>query len=164
MSRRQPRNLDLQMSFALNVLWLLSGGLWVGLVWCCVGLACYVSLVLIPFGFACFRIANIAFCPFGRELISAQYLGERVPAMSLAGNVVWAVCFGWWLSLLATVIGLAHFITIVGIPWAIAYFRIAAASFAPLGKRVVTGEIARLAKRRYVERLFDGAEFVQNQV
>ena len=34
--------------------------------------------------------------------------------------------------------------------------------FAPLGKRVVTGEIARLAKRRYVERLFDGAEFVQN--
>ena len=57
--------------------------------------------------------------------------------MSLIGNVIWFVFggfvmgLGWWFAALLAAI------TIVGIPWAIAAFRIGAFSFWPFGRTIV---------------------------
>ncbi|MGO9443746.1 MAG: YccF domain-containing protein [Thiobacillaceae bacterium] len=57
--------------------------------------------------------------------------------MSLIGNIIWFVLGGfvmglaWWLAALLAAI------TIVGIPWAIAAFRIGSFSFWPFGREIV---------------------------
>lgn len=57
--------------------------------------------------------------------------------MSLIGNIIWFVFggfvmgLGWWLAALLAAI------TIIGIPWAIAAFRIGTFSFWPFGRQIV---------------------------
>jgi len=137
------------MTFALNMLWFASGGMFLGLIWCVAGIMCFLSIIMIPFGIACFRIADMAFCPFGKELVHAECMGEKPLAGAVIGNVAWVLMFGWWISLIAAIVGVMHCVTIVGIPWGVAYFRIAEVSLCPLGKRVVSKDVACLAKQQY---------------
>jgi hypothetical protein len=60
-----------------NLIWFIfCGGLWMGLGWILAGCILYVTIIGIPFGQACFRIASFAFFPFGKELVDARALGE----------------------------------------------------------------------------------------
>ena len=88
----------------------------------------------IPFGVACFRIAGFSFCPFGKKLVPTGDAGLGTAIF----NIIWIVFAGFWLALGSAVLGVAYCLTIIGIPWGIACFNIAQASFAPLGKRVVS--------------------------
>jgi len=145
------------MSFALNLLWFFLGGIWLGLGWCLAGLLCFVTIVCIPLGFACFRIAGFAFLPFGKDIIPAEMLGEKRILGTGLMNFIWVVFFGWWLALYAAAIGLVLCLTIFGIPWGIACFNISKASFAPLGKRVVSKDMAKAAIERWNKEKLDKA-------
>lgn len=91
-------------------------------------------LQFIPhFGVACFRIAGFSFCPFGKKLVESESAGVCTALL----NLIWIVFAGFWLALGSAILGVAYCITIIGIPWGIACFNIAQASFAPLGKKVV---------------------------
>jgi uncharacterized membrane protein YccF (DUF307 family) len=59
---------------------------------------------------------------------------------SVLGNVLWFVFVGWWLALLHVVAGVAYCLTIIGIPFGIALFKLALVGLFPLGKQVVTTE------------------------
>ena len=59
------------------------------------GLICCVLIITIPWGIACFRVANYALWPFGREVVSKPNAG----GWSVVGNVIWFVVAGFWLSL-----------------------------------------------------------------
>ena len=66
------------MSFIGNLLWFVFGGGFVlGLSWLLVGCVWCLTIVGIPIGIACFRIAGFAFLPFGKELVPAELLGEK---------------------------------------------------------------------------------------
>lgn len=52
-------------------------------------------------------------------------------------NVIWIVVAGLWLSLAHILAGAALCLTIIGIPFGLAHFKIAQVSWAPLGKRIV---------------------------
>lgn len=121
------------MSFIGNILWFAFGGIWLGLSWVVVGLLCCCTIVGIPFGIACFRIAGFSFCPFGKKLVKSESAGVCTALL----NFIWIVFAGFWLALGSAILGVAYCITIIGIPWGIACFKIAQASFAPLGKKVV---------------------------
>lgn len=57
--------------------------------------------------------------------------------MTLLLNILWFI-FGGWISGLAWILaGLILAVTVVGLPWTPAAFRIAGFSFAPFGKQVV---------------------------
>src|SRR5487761_690024 len=62
---------------------------------------------------------------------------ERGERMRLLGNIIWLLFgglvtgIGWWVA------GLLAAITIIGIPFAIAAFRIGAFSFWPFGREIV---------------------------
>ncbi|WP_425545081.1 YccF domain-containing protein, partial [Caenispirillum bisanense] len=43
-----------------NVFWFVMGGFLMGLAWWCIGLLCFLSIVFIPFGRACFVIGEMA--------------------------------------------------------------------------------------------------------
>ncbi len=56
---------------------------------------------------------------------------------SAIGNVLWFVFAGWWLALAHIAAGIGYCVTIIGIPFGVALFKLAIVGLFPLGKRVV---------------------------
>jgi len=126
------------MAFVGNVLWFVFGG---GIVawffWVVSGILLAATIVGLPFAIAAFRIAGFAAFPFGRELVDARLVGEeRILGTGLA-NFLWIILAGLWLAISHTLAGISYCLTIIGIPFGIAHFKLAMVSFAPLGKRPV---------------------------
>lgn len=136
------------MSFIGNLLWFILGGVVMGFLWILAGLLCCATIVGIPMGVACFRIASFAFFPFGKDLVPAEMIGEkRIVGTGLA-NLIWCIFIGLWLAIGNILLGIAFFCTIIGIPFGFAYFKLAKASFAPLGQRIVSSDLAKAARNR----------------
>ncbi|HEV2346860.1 MAG TPA: YccF domain-containing protein [Actinocrinis sp.] len=121
------------MRFVLNVIWLVLCGLWMAILYALAGLLCFALIITIPFGIASFRIADYALWPFGRTIEVRRDAG----AASLIGNVLWILLAGWWLATGHLVTGLLLFLTIIGIPLALANFKLIPISLVPLGVRIV---------------------------
>ena len=121
------------MTLLLNILYfIIGGGLVAGLAWVFVGFILAITIVGIPFAFAAFRIAGFAAWPFGRTLVDAP---DTMVGTGIA-NILWIIFAGWWLWISHVLAGIAYCLTIIGIPFGFAHFRLAYVSFAPLGKRV----------------------------
>ena len=56
-------------STLMNILWLLITGLWMALGTAINGLALCCTIVGIPFGLQCFKLAKLALMPFGARII-----------------------------------------------------------------------------------------------
>ena len=121
------------MRFVLNVLWLIFGGLLLALGYAVAGLICFILIVTIPFGIASFRMANYALWPFGRTVVKRPDAGVA----SAIGNVIWLIVAGWWLALGHLLTAVAQFLTIIGIPLAIANVKLIPVSLLPLGHQIV---------------------------
>nr|WP_042197309.1 YccF domain-containing protein [Kibdelosporangium sp. MJ126-NF4]CEL22875.1 POSSIBLE CONSERVED INTEGRAL MEMBRANE PROTEIN [Kibdelosporangium sp. MJ126-NF4]CTQ90015.1 POSSIBLE CONSERVED INTEGRAL MEMBRANE PROTEIN [Kibdelosporangium sp. MJ126-NF4] len=121
------------MKTLLNVIWLVLSGFWMAVGYVVAGIVCCVLIITIPFGLASFRIANYALWPFGRTIEQRREAG----AMSLIGNIIWIVFAGWWLAIGHVVTGLLLCVTIIGIPFGIANFKMIPVSLVPLGSRIV---------------------------
>lgn len=122
------------MRFILNVLWLIfGGGIVLALGYALAALVCFALIVTIPFGVASLRLASYSLWPFGRTVVSRSDAGV---ASGLA-NLIWVVVAGWWLALAHITAGIALCVTIIGIPFGIANFKLVPAAFWPLGREVV---------------------------
>jgi uncharacterized membrane protein YccF (DUF307 family) len=121
-----------------------------GLAWCVVGLLAFISIIGIPWGRACFVMAGFSFFPFGKEAISRSELtlSEDVGtgALGLLGNVLWFVFAGFWLAVGHVMSAILCFLTIIGIPFAIQHLKLAGISIFPIGKTIVSKEIAAEAR------------------
>jgi len=123
----------------LNVLWLVLSGFWLALGYVLAGVICCILIVTIPFGIASFRIAGYALWPFGRTIVDKPGAG----AGSVIGNVIWIIFAGLWLAIGHIVSGIALCITIIGIPFGIANFKMVPISLVPLGKDIVSTDAVR---------------------
>ncbi|MDK3256771.1 YccF domain-containing protein [Blastococcus capsensis] len=121
------------MRLLLNVVWLVLQGWVLALAYALAGVLACLLVVTIPFGIAAFRLAFFVLWPFGRTTVRAPGAG----APSVLGNLLWFLLAGWWLALLHVVAGIGFCLTIVGIPFGVASFKLAAVGLFPLGKRVV---------------------------
>ena len=121
------------MRTLLNIIWLLLSGLWMAAGYALAGLVCCVLVVTIPWGIACFRIAAYALWPFGRTVVRRPDAG----AASGVGNVVWLIVAGVWLALGHIAAGVGFLVTIIGIPFGIAHFKMLPVSLTPLGREIV---------------------------
>lgn len=130
-----------------NVLWFLLAGWWLAILYAVAGLIACVLIVTIPFGIASFRLAGYALWPFGRRVVVHRGAGVA----SLLGNVLWIVLFGWELFLAHVLAGALLCVTIVGIPFGVASFKMAGLALVPLGTRVVDAERADLPGYRVAE-------------
>jgi uncharacterized membrane protein YccF (DUF307 family) len=137
------------LRLVLNVIWFVLAGLWMAIGYVIAALICFVLfflVVTIPFGIASLRIAGFALWPFGRTVVRRPDAGVA----SAIGNVLWVVLCGWWLALGHLVSGIALCLTIIGIPFGIANFKLIPVSLLPLGRDVVTlEEAARLGAQSY---------------
>jgi uncharacterized membrane protein YccF (DUF307 family) len=116
-----------------NILWLVLAGFWLAVGYLVAGIINFILIVTIPFAFASWRLAGYALWPFGRVVVTKPTAG----AASALGNVLWFLLSGWWLALAHLFAGLLLCLTIIGIPFGVASFKMAGLAIAPLGKEIV---------------------------
>ena len=122
------------MRFILNVLWFIFGsGFLLAIGYGSAALLCFLLIVTIPFGVASMRLARYALWPFGRTIVSRPDAGVA----SGIANVLWVVIAGWWIALAHILTGIAQCVTIIGIPFGIANFKLVPVAFWPLGRQIV---------------------------
>lgn len=126
------------MRTLLNLLWLIFSGLWMALGYVVAGVICCILVVTIPFGIACFRIAGYALWPFGQTV---RQRGDAGTASGV-GNVIWLIVAGVWLALGHLSAGVAFCLTVIGIPFGIAHFKMVPVSLMPLGREIVPTDAA----------------------
>ena len=135
-----------------NFLWFILGGAIMGLCWWVLGALAFLTIVGIPWGRACFVIGQFTFFPFGQEAVCRRLLSGQddvgTSGFGMIGNVLWFVFAGFWLALGHVVSALACFVTIIGIPFGIQHLKLAGIALAPIGKTIVSKEIAAEARRR----------------
>lgn len=125
------------MTLLLNILWIVFGG---GLVICIEyllgGLVLCLTVVGIPFGVQCFKIAELGLLPFGKRI---EHDGDAAGSgcLGLVMNLLWFLVAGVWIFLSHLVLGIALAITIIGIPFAMQHLKLGLLALMPFGKRVV---------------------------
>ena len=122
------------MKTLANILWLVLAGFWLFLGYVLAGIVNCVFIITIPFGIQSFKLAGYALWPFGRVVVYRQH---RDVALGFLGNVLWFVFGGFWLALGHLITGILLFLTIIGIPFGVASFKMAGLAVAPFGKEVV---------------------------
>ena len=120
-----------------NILWIIFGGLISALGWIAAGAMWCVTIVGIPIGLQCFKLASISFNPFGKEVIY-----EDSGAVSFLVNVLWLLLSGWVLALCNFILGCVLCVTIVGIPFGKQFFKLAKLSLMPFGAEIVSSKKA----------------------
>ena len=138
------------MRAILNLLWFVLGGILMGLAWWLAGIVAYITIIGIPWGKACFVMGQFSFFPFGKEAISRRELHQADDigsgALGTIGNVIWFIFAGVWLAIGHVACAIANFVTIIGIPFGIQHLKLAGIALAPIGKTVVTKEVAAAAR------------------
>ena len=124
------------MRALLNIIWLVTGGLWLALGYLLFGLVACVLVVTIPAGVAAFRMARYALWPFGMAVVERRS-GALSQTMSGISNVIWFIVAGLWLALGHLVTAAAQAVTIIGIPLAIANLKMIPVTCFPFGKVMV---------------------------
>jgi uncharacterized membrane protein YccF (DUF307 family) len=54
----------------MNIIWLLTGGLWIAATHALFGLILCITIIGIPFGLQHFKLTAIALSPFGRDIVN----------------------------------------------------------------------------------------------
>ncbi len=121
------------MRTLLNIIWLVLSGFWLFLGYMLAALIMFVFIITIPWGIAAARIGVYALWPFGKTVVPTPTAGVG----SFLGNVIWVVLAGWWIALEHLISGIALCITIIGIPFGIANFKMIPVALMPLGKQIV---------------------------
>jgi len=116
------------MSIIGNLLWFILGGFILAVLWALGGLLVCLTIIGIPFGLQCFKIAAFVIWPFGHNI----ELG-RFGFGGLIGNILWIIFLGWELCILHLILGLVLCLTIIGIPFGLQHFKLAQLAFLPFG-------------------------------
>lgn len=120
------------MRLLLNILWaILGGGLVTALEYLLAGLLCCLTVVGIPFGLQCFKLAGLALFPFGKDFSSG-----RSTISGTAGNILWLVVAGFWIFLTHLGLALGLAVTLIGIPFAYQHVKLGFLALWPFGVRV----------------------------
>jgi len=119
------------MKFLGNIIWLIFGGLLIAIEYFVASLLLMITIIGIPFGVQTMKLAILALWPFGQKVVDN---GNSGGCLSVLMNVIWILIGGIWICLSHLVFGLLLCITIIGIPFGIQHFKMAALALTPFGK------------------------------
>ena len=118
------------MTLLLNILWFLLGGFILFFAYLLGAVLLCITIIGIPFGVACFRLAGLAAAPFGREI------REKAPPsgpIAILMNIIWILLPGLELALFHLAMALVFAITIVGLPFALQHLKMTRLALLPFG-------------------------------
>ncbi len=120
------------MNLLGNIIWLVFGGLAGAISWFIAGCIWSITIIGIPVGLQCFKIAGLSLWPFGKQVVYGT------SSMSFLVNIIWLLVSGWVLALGHLVSGILLCLTIIGIPFGKQSFKLAQLALMPFGARVVS--------------------------
>ncbi|MCB9707027.1 MAG: YccF domain-containing protein [Myxococcales bacterium] len=124
------------MTLLLNVLWIIFGGLVIALEYMVAGLVLCLTIIGIPFGIQCFKLAGLALWPFGREIRTPPRESVLGALTGSVFNVIWLIVAGIWIFLSHLAIAVALMVTIIGIPFAFQHLKLAVLALLPFGREI----------------------------
>ena len=130
------------VSLVLNVLWIVFGGVWMAAGWLMAAVIMAITIIGLPWARAALTIAIYTLLPFGQTVVDRPR-SAMAETLGLLGNIIWLVLAGWWLALGHLITAFFLAITIIGLPFAWAHFKLAGISLWPVGKEIVSAEEAR---------------------
>ncbi len=113
-----------------NIIWIICGGLIASVLWLLLGCVYCVTIIGIPVGLQCFKMASLTLNPFGKEI------EEKGGVCSFLCNVLWFLAGGFGMACVNFFFGCLLCITIVGIPFGKQFFKLAHLSLCPFGATV----------------------------
>ena len=122
------------MGCFMNLLWLLLGGIFTVVEYLISSLLMMFTIVGIPFGIQTLKLAGLALWPFGKEVRSGRRLSG---CLYILMNILWLFLGGIWICLSHLAFGIVLCITIIGIPFGLQHFKLAALALSPFGKDIV---------------------------
>ena len=121
------------MNLLLNIIWLIFGGFILVLGYLLGAIILCITIIGIPFGIQCFKLAGLALAPFGREI------REKEPpsgALAVIMNIIWILLPGLELAVTHLVLALLFAVTIVGLPIAAQHLKMTRLALLPFGFEV----------------------------
>ena len=118
------------MSVLGNILWFIFGGFITALLWLLVGCLWCITVIGIPIGLQAFKMAKLSLAPFGKTVT----YGTRADKIIL--NVLWIIFGGLILAIQHFFMGIVCFISLIGIPFGIQYFKLAKLALMPFGAEI----------------------------
>ncbi len=113
-----------------NILWFIFGGIWLALMWSLFGIILCITIIGIPFGIQCFKVARLSLFPFGKK-VELRFKTHPI------ANVLWIIFGGWEMALFYLICGVFNCITIIGIPKGLRCFKLMKLAFSPFGAKIV---------------------------
>jgi len=121
------------MNLLLNIIWLILGGFIVVIAYLLGGILLCLTIIGIPFGIQCFKLAGLALMPFGREVREKEPPGG---ALAVIMNVIWIILPGLELAVFHLIMALLFAITIIGLPLAAQHLKMTRLAILPFGFEV----------------------------
>ncbi len=118
------------MTLLGNILWLIFGGLLLGIWYILGGLLLCVTIVGIPFGMQSIRLGIATFAPFGKDIVKTE---GSYGALKIVFDVLWILLFGWEIAIAHLVSAGLLAITVIGIPFALQHVKLVPVSLFPFG-------------------------------
>jgi len=121
------------MNLLLNIVWLVFGGFIVVIGYLLGALLLCITVIGIPFGVQCFKLAGLAIAPFGHEVREKEPPGGCVAVVM---NIIWIILPGLELALFHLFMALLFAITLVGLPLAAQHLKMTRLALIPFGFEV----------------------------
>ncbi len=118
------------MALLGNIVFFVIGGFLIFLGYVLGGILLCITIVGIPFGFQCFKLAGGVLAPFGREVVETDPPGG---ALSLILNIIWIILPGLELAIMHLLLAVIFAVTIVGIPLAAQHMKLVKVALLPFG-------------------------------
>src|SRR5580693_5892817 len=103
------------MNFIGNIIWLIFGGFLAALGYIFGGFVLCITVIGIPWGMQCFKIAGLVLWPFGKRVVSSN---KGFGCLSTLFNIIWLLSGGLYTAFVHLLFAAILFITIIGIPFA----------------------------------------------
>jgi uncharacterized membrane protein YccF (DUF307 family) len=122
------------MNLLGNLVWLVFGGLMAALGYFLGGIVLCATVIGVPWGLQCFKLAGLVLWPFGKKVISDS---DNMGCLNIFFNLIWILCGGLYTAIVHIVMGAILCLTIIGIPWGKQHFKLIEISLMPFGKRII---------------------------
>jgi len=118
------------MSLLGNIVFFFFGGFLIFLGYVLGGIVLCLTIIGIPFGFQCFKLAGAVIAPFGRDVYETEPPGG---AISLVMNIIWIILPGLELAVMHLLLAVFFTLTIIGYPLAVQHMKLVKVALLPFG-------------------------------
>ena len=117
-----------------NIIWLIFGGIIIAVEYFIASLALMITIIGIPFGVQTLKLGVFALWPFGTEVRTDI---RASGCLYIIMNILWLLLGGLAIALSHALFGLLLCITIIGMPFGMQHFKLAAIALSPFGRDII---------------------------